>query len=1274
MDTENHTGPSAGTSIGPGTRLNDIFEIDEKIAVGGMGEVFRGHNVTTDEAVAIKIVLGEFARDEKYANLFFKEARVLSSLNHPSIVRYQIFTIDKAIGRPYLVMEYIHGMSLAERLGTGPLSVAEVRRLTAKLADGLETAHAAGVVHRDLSPDNILLSNNDVAHPKLIDFGIARTTQAGQKTFLAGEFAGRTNFASPEQFGLFGGNVEAASDVYSLGLVVINALQGVPLDMNGTQYEMIEKRKRIPELSNLDPDLRPIIEEMLVPDPANRHLTMADVANYFSGREPLANLKRSVEVPVDDPDDFWTKLPDTVPVTTAAERTPEDSGTTLVSGSSDEPATAPEPDRRQQVPAAATIIANAPMPPVASAPMPPLADIPPREETPPQFEPPMVEAKPIVWETQPVITTRGPAALPVRKRGRVWPYALTAAVLVLAAGGAGAFYSGALKNVVLPPELDALLGRKADDKVAQDDLPDLTAQPDRPTKKRDHVAADQPMRTKTRPAITEATQEVPVKEKTGKKNDTLTTEVASTTTTVAKSTVEAANPKVDNSATAVEVKPNVVETAKVEAKPKADDTAQIGATLAANETAKIDTKPKIADSQESDVTVQKTETSSDNHKAEATADSQTSDNASDTTTDNADNSGGMLPDNNQDKVAQNKLPTEDADKQSSDASTKSKTDSALPHDDKAAADVTKPLSSDTSKQDLDQTSGKVENPVVQTTAAAENDDKVAQEENPSTVGKSAEANNTKHVEPVDHVASDTTAGKPASTTSLKPVATVDNQNKNNETTETHVAATVTNPVKTEDTTNDTDTSEPNIGLPSDVLPSEGEVKTTPSNVTANNVGETTHDAVKPSDAVTENQVSPQDDHQADSTANKTIDTAETETKPADSAADDSQLPAANDNSATKTDNSVQQTEEATSKTDQATDTTTQSEQLPATNDNGKNAAKPDNDTQQTEQATDKTNQTTDTETKPSDNSADNNQQPATNDNSEKTADNAGQDNTDKTSQSADTETTPSDTTADSGLPDETKTHIDNNNSADNSANKPEDQSQSTDVAVGEPTTEIKHPEIAVDEGLAKRDSWVASFVGGDCFYARMTTNVASAAGIMAVAADSQPFYSLNDSFTSTFGLEPALRGLPIDTRQCAVTDLLKQVRQAPNEALDLQLTPSDQVVSGDPLSSQVNGVNKPFMTAYLFDNDGKVYDLSKDVRNKAGHDVELEYRGKEAKSKVKTFKIMLLIGSDKPLAVDFPKKPPLAKNIVPAIAKAINLQPGGVQYAYGFFKVVPKTN
>jgi len=265
-----------------GTELNGIYRIDEKIAVGGMGEVYRGHNIQTNDPVAIKIVLPEFARDETILALFRKEASVLNHLSHEAIVRYHVFSIDAGIARPYLAMEFVDGESLGDRAGRTPFTVDETIVLTKHLASGLQTAHNAGVIHRDLSPDNIIINKGEVGRAKIIDFGIAKSAKVGGGTLLGGKFAGKYNFVSPEQLGLFGGEVTPKSDIYSLGLVIAAALKGAPLDMSGTQVDVIEKRRHVPDLTGVDSALLPLITAMLQPDPEDRPESMAEIAEWLA--------------------------------------------------------------------------------------------------------------------------------------------------------------------------------------------------------------------------------------------------------------------------------------------------------------------------------------------------------------------------------------------------------------------------------------------------------------------------------------------------------------------------------------------------------------------------------------------------------------------------------------------------------------------------------------------------------------------------------------------------------------------------------------------------------------------------------------------------------------------------------------------------------------------------------------------------------------------------------------------------------------------------------
>ena len=270
--------------ISPGTRLNGIYEVGALIATGGMGEIYKGHAIQTGDAVAIKLMLPELAENEAALALFRKEASALHHLQHDAIVRYYVFTIEPVLQRPYLAMEYVDGPSLSEILERdGPLPFEAVRSLMRRIAAGLQVAHECGIIHRDVSPDNIILPGGDVSRAKIIDFGIARSTQLSDGTVIGSGFAGKYNYVSPEQLGLFGGDVSARSDIYSLGLVLVQALTGRPIDMGGSQLQIIEKRRVLPNLGAIDMRLRPLFERMLQPNPADRPTSMTMCADVLLG-------------------------------------------------------------------------------------------------------------------------------------------------------------------------------------------------------------------------------------------------------------------------------------------------------------------------------------------------------------------------------------------------------------------------------------------------------------------------------------------------------------------------------------------------------------------------------------------------------------------------------------------------------------------------------------------------------------------------------------------------------------------------------------------------------------------------------------------------------------------------------------------------------------------------------------------------------------------------------------------------------------------------------
>jgi serine/threonine-protein kinase len=274
--------------LSPGTRLNGIYEVDHLIASGGMGEVYKGHTVQTGDVVAIKVLLPEFAENDAALGLFRREASALHNLQHEAIVRYYVFTIEPVLRRPYLAMEFVEGQSLSQLVKREPLTYEAVRSLLKRVAAGLHVAHERGIIHRDVSSDNIMIPGGDVARAKIIDFGIARSTQLSEHTIIGGGFAGKYNYVSPEQLGLFGGDVRAKSDIYSLGLVLVEALTGQPIDMGGSQAAILDKRRKVPDLGAVDLRIRPLLEKMLQPDPAARPESMAHVATW-----PLATSRAS---------------------------------------------------------------------------------------------------------------------------------------------------------------------------------------------------------------------------------------------------------------------------------------------------------------------------------------------------------------------------------------------------------------------------------------------------------------------------------------------------------------------------------------------------------------------------------------------------------------------------------------------------------------------------------------------------------------------------------------------------------------------------------------------------------------------------------------------------------------------------------------------------------------------------------------------------------------------------------------------------------------------
>ena len=269
------TGRAASSGLAPGTLLGNTYIIEALLARGGMGEVYRARHVELGTQHAIKIILPNLAEDPKIVQLFLEEARKLGRLNNDAVVDYEGFFRDEH-GLRYLVTEFVPGESLEQVLHRRRLEPDEVLRLRDRLALGLAAAHELGIVHRDVSPENILLPDGNIDRAKLIDFGIAKSTDPAGLTIIGSDFAGKYSYVSPEQVGLFGGRIDLRSDIYSLGLVLAAAAIGFgrKIDMGNSAPTLIAARQRVPDLSEVPASLRPVIAPMLNPRPDDRPSSM----------------------------------------------------------------------------------------------------------------------------------------------------------------------------------------------------------------------------------------------------------------------------------------------------------------------------------------------------------------------------------------------------------------------------------------------------------------------------------------------------------------------------------------------------------------------------------------------------------------------------------------------------------------------------------------------------------------------------------------------------------------------------------------------------------------------------------------------------------------------------------------------------------------------------------------------------------------------------------------------------------------------------------------
>ena len=277
-------------SIKPGQTLRH-YRIVEKIGAGGMGEVWRASDPRLDRDVAIKVLPPDFAANEQFRARFEREARTISSLNHPNICT--LFDVGEEDGTHFLVMELIAGESLAERLRRdGPIPVEQVLQIGGQIASALTAAHRSGIVHRDLKPDNIMLSGSGA---KLLDFGLAKTgpaveTPSASLTSLPtrqealteeGTILGTFQYMAPEQ--LEGVEADARTDLFALGAILYEMITGRRAFEAKGRASLIAAivEREPPPMSSLQPLTPPSLERLvslcLKKDPEERWQTAHDV-------------------------------------------------------------------------------------------------------------------------------------------------------------------------------------------------------------------------------------------------------------------------------------------------------------------------------------------------------------------------------------------------------------------------------------------------------------------------------------------------------------------------------------------------------------------------------------------------------------------------------------------------------------------------------------------------------------------------------------------------------------------------------------------------------------------------------------------------------------------------------------------------------------------------------------------------------------------------------------------------------------------------------------
>jgi serine/threonine protein kinase len=268
-----------GENIGP-------YRLVEQLGQGGMATVFKAYHPELDRYVAIKALHPAFAEDDTFLARFQREARVVAKLEHPNIV--PIYDYSQYENRPYLVMKYIEGETLKQRISNGMIPIAESLRIIETIGSALQYAHDKDVLHRDIKPSNVLITKDNQVY--LTDFGLARMAQSSDKTLTTDMMIGTPQYISPEQ-ALAKQDLDTRTDIYSLGVVIYELLVGkVPFTAD-TPFAIVHDHiyTPLPLPRSINPGLSESTERVLL-----KALAKDKEARYINVSTMIEALKKSV--------------------------------------------------------------------------------------------------------------------------------------------------------------------------------------------------------------------------------------------------------------------------------------------------------------------------------------------------------------------------------------------------------------------------------------------------------------------------------------------------------------------------------------------------------------------------------------------------------------------------------------------------------------------------------------------------------------------------------------------------------------------------------------------------------------------------------------------------------------------------------------------------------------------------------------------------------------------------------------------------------------------